>query len=118
MTHKLNNNFFAIEVPEDAELIAVYAEEGVSELTYWHNDGKDWCEKPLPAGNWTFICTSKGITEEQAAEVVQSAPNAPMHIYKDYQQWNEYYRTALESFRSLLRSLSLTGDIAIINNQE
>lgn len=59
----------------------------------------------LPEGSYAFITTSEVITETQAKEIVGYG----FSLYQNYQHEGEVftYDTALDSFRSLLTSLSI-----------
>jgi hypothetical protein len=108
---KLTENIFAAEVPVDA--IEFEITFGKDKLVCWTKDEGNY-DIELPPGSYSFLCTSTEITEEQAAAVVRirEANGYPIG-YKDYQNDDESYRNAVDSFHSLLRSKSL-GRVAII----
>jgi hypothetical protein len=121
---QLTENIFAIEVPEDAERFTlratVHCENG-SLSCYDKFNGKETLIL-IPPGSYSFLCTSTEITEEQCKEIVPIewggfAGNVKgyMVYFKPGEWWvdHEPYKTALESFNSLLESKSL-GRVAII----
>jgi hypothetical protein len=133
MIHKLNNNFFAIEIPSMAFGIMInnYANESeliymvdIAEITdlpeYKHDESL--IVKKLPPGKWEYICTSKDITNEIAKDIGAELCNGnDKEIYGIKLGQPVYEHIAgspIETIIKLLRSLSLTGDIAIIKNQE
>lgn len=67
----------------------------------WHSE-----EVELPPGTWQLVGTSDALREEQAAQVVGSHLLLP-HAYYSFNS-NQILYTALQSFKTLLRSLSLT----------
>lgn len=124
----LNNGYFAIPIPDDAPtdpqrygITHIFHGEDI--LYYTDDEGKS-----VPIGNvgsqsFKVICTSKGITEEQAAEIVDRQRGGGQ--FKDYTLTGSLAKygtytlyNATNSFRSLLRSLlrslNLTGNYAII----
>lgn len=67
----LREQYWAVEVPEDFTMANIWNNQVCSgELVLF----------PLPAGNWQIVCTSKEVTEEQAAGVVEQEGIG----YKDY----------------------------------
>jgi hypothetical protein len=71
--------------------------------------------KPLPPGTWRFLFTTKSVTEEQAASIVQIISNgriSGMPQYRRYDRDNElparmWTRDARHSLETLLRSKGL-----------
>jgi len=110
----VNGDFIAVEVPEGAHHFETDIISQVSNLNYFFNEyerddsGIDYIK--LPKADYTFICTSDTITEQQAAEIVEATLAG--RKWKDY-NGNVLHKTALDSFRSLLASLSITQRVAI-----
>lgn len=71
----------------------------------------------LPPGNWQYITTSDKLTEQQAAEIVESV-GYPIAVYKNYEKPNEnaWCVTAVGSFRSLLKSLNISRAVIVKKN--
>lgn len=74
----------------------------------------------LPPGFWVFIATKDAISEEQAEQFVRFCEMAHYGIdghtggYMCYVAGHWQHATALDSFRSLLQSLNLTGRHAVL----
>ncbi len=73
----------------------------------------------LPPGNYSFIATSKDITEEQAAGLVEQQRGGG--LYKNYSLTGSYAKygtysmfTALASFHSAMKAARLTNNCAVI----
>lgn len=70
----------------------------------------------LPPGSWQIICTTKMVRSDQAAEVVEYIVSPMVRGYRDYEavQSREVNEAvvghAIDSFRSLLRSVNLNPD--------
>lgn len=120
----INNGYFAVPIPEDAPtdpqrygITHIFHGEDI--LYYTDDEGKS-----VPIGNvgsqsFKVICTSKSITEKQVAKIVDIAIHMEDHERMVKDGWWNYeggnpFKTALESFHSLLRSLNLTANYAII----
>ena len=58
-------------------------------------------------GNYTFLCTNDGISEEVADSIVDKVGN---RHYQDYNGLADYCVFALRSFKSLLQKLNLSPD--------
>lgn len=116
--HELHNGFLLIPVPEDAFSLRIDIAGTRTKLTALLSEtttngqwNKTW-EWYLPPGNWQYITTSDVITEEQAEQICPGKwpeyfENATRPGHKDFS--DNIYRdiTALDSFKSLLRSLNL-----------
>jgi len=110
---QLTENIYAVEVPKTPTPIYQYSllslpEHGLSWLHYLDENEIDLATATDLHGNqWSFICTSSGISESQAAEIVGYTLN-------DWFPAN----SALESFHSLLKSKGLNdGCWAILRKQ-
>ncbi len=116
---QLNNligDTYYIAVPEDASSLEI---EG-NELLYM--TGKDYGRTRafdrvyLPSGNWSIIATSKDITEEQAAGIVQRWA-ANVVSYRNYmwpKEGGDFYFNPKDSLRSLLKSKGIEGNAVLI----
>ena len=69
----------------------------------------------LPPANYTLICTSDEITEEQARGIIDSMIAFIAICYRDYETENSYKApfTAKQSFQSLLHSLNLSRVVVL-----
>lgn len=115
---ELNNGFVCVRCPEIGSNYKIIGEK------LWFDLPNEWdrCYIHLPNDSFQFICTSDTITEEQAGEIVDKVSGWHRAIYYDYTAGGRDYRdivesafdTALESFASLLKSKSLTGNVAIL----
>lgn len=100
-----------IQVPAIATNIVVKN----SILTYWDEGFARWGGFDLPPGQYTFLATTKTITEDLAKEVVEK--NSYGHNgWKTYTEKLMYWEpTALASFTSLLLSkgVDVSKDYAV-----
>ena len=105
---------FAVKIPEDIDNLII--QDG------WLVD--NWADEEyipivkLPHGSYTLLFCSKDVTEDLANGVVEKSPASK--LYMDYEATNSEwlvfcFKTALESFSSLLQSKSLSGNHAILN---
>jgi len=113
MIHQLTDKVWAVEVPEwanayKAECIpqADFYELFCYELGEYDEPIKE-DSITLPHGHWRYICTSKEVTEEQAAGIVEKARLRGNIRYTDYSREYMWQETALESLNSLLASKGL-----------
>ena len=123
---QLTDKHWAVEVPDDSTSHSVLSSFQPNTLSYEYSIEKaERCETGLtaminlPPGNWQYLFTSKSASEEDAKKVVKLSEwyFPARHIrYVDYahpydtenkQSWNIGFTTALDSFRSLLRSNGL-----------
>lgn len=81
----INNGYFAVPILEDAQDFKVIEDNLLHYKASYGSIADVGRIYKLPPGKWEFVCTTKDITEEQAEEI-----------------------------HGLLRSLSLTGNYAII----
>jgi hypothetical protein len=82
-------------------------------LVCWAADGH--YDIMLPPGSYEIIGPVLSLSEEQAAQVVQSMnPFITGKVYKDYQTGYFESATALESLSSLLKSKGLAGNYLLI----
>lgn len=111
----LREQYWAYPLPETAEGAEIRGEHPGRTYQllsfYGEADAID-----LPPGTWQIVCTSKEVTEEQAASIVNSSQwHFPVkHTrYVDYaypfdrefkQRWSEGFGKATESLASLLAS--------------
>lgn len=119
----LPNNYFAVQVPEDATcIIPNWGKRPRVQYQYWTGESRRGKIKRfnifLPPGSYTIVGLAKDLTEEQAGEIVEWWDGT--ETYRSYTYtpsagetfWP--YSTALESFRSLLSSLSLQPETTLI----
>lgn len=114
---QLKEQYYAVEVPEDATDFTVDMEDDESVLYYFEGDNVDSTVLLLPEGNWQFLFTTKGMTEDQASSVVAHCKGYGYRNYEcaDYDGgsspfdvWAAYHlKTGIESLHSLLRSQGL-----------
>lgn len=126
MTHTIKD-YLLVEVPEDASdfvihTLSLIGTESPYDKLVFSSRIQDPCKCGgdmiiLPTGNWQYITTSELISEEQCKEIVEADI---LGGYKEYSN-DEYdflpWITALDSFKSLLRSLNLKR-AAVLKNQE
>lgn len=105
-TIDLTSNCFVVALPEDYEPVAVGILKDTPCLICKCGDAED--SLFLPPGTWQFLFTTKDVTEEQAAMIVDRRMDLKDHPYKGYEPakltvcWN-----SVQSFESLLRSKNL-----------
>lgn len=122
---KLPNDHFAVQVPEGKECQMTTA--GLMVFT----DSKPIATArriPIPPGSYTIVGMIDKITEEQAGEIVGYCKGYGFRDYEaegynggssPFDVWSAYhFNTALESFRSLLTSLSLDKNVLIIKQNK
>ena len=134
MIKELPNNCCAVKIPEDAINIELHEDKpGKPYITYdtgMGTDDYDILRETLPPGSYTLLfCTKEKVTEEQAREVVEmfvirGAREIKIGDYTDSFVWRRYTNktrsyipycnTGIDSFNSLLRSLDMTGNWAIL----
>jgi hypothetical protein len=107
----LRENYWAVEVPEDADQIEV--------CNYGSNDTIEWVHKihginayrvdDLPPGTWQVICTNKDATIDQAQQIVEAQDDG----FKDYNKGSVHrnlpYMSPFDSLRSLIEAKGLRG---------
>lgn len=108
----LIDEFYGVVISNDAYDIKV-DEIATPYLQYWRGD-KDIIIN-LPFGQWEYIGTSDGLTEEQWAGIVEQVFSfGNVRRYKDYEFIDSAFYSSKESGESLLKSKSITERIAII----
>jgi hypothetical protein len=118
----------AVPCPETLAALNLYGNaQGINEVRAldWkivngNPKTKQW-SCPLPPGSYEIIGPSKSISEEQAAQVVESTigfdmipPHKGDRIFKDYGKEHNWFYAALESLSSLLKSKGLVGNQLLI----
>jgi len=70
---QLREQYWAVEVPEGANVFDVNQYGTLSELNYWTiiGNNKSLIVKDLPPGTWEIVCTSKEATKKQAKQIVE-----------------------------------------------
>jgi hypothetical protein len=106
----------AVEVPLNADQFEISVQDdGTPSLTYFSHENIDPTVVCLPPGSYEIIGPVLSLSEEQAAQVVQSMnPFITGKVYKDYQTGYFESATALESLSSLLKSKGLEGNQLLI----
>jgi hypothetical protein len=121
--HQLPNGHLAIPVPEDAWDFSFEEVETTDSWVLTYKTKFRWEKYGYKNWNWEiqfddkpdYIWTSESITEEQAAGIVEKEDG--YDAYKEYERDGPWVNEkAVDSFHSLLRSLSL-GRVAIIKRQ-
>lgn len=111
----LPNNHAAITVPEGAHSFSLHTTERHNpQIRFYIPGDAIFHVRQLHPGNYTIVGPASEITEEQAGEIVESV--APT-VCKDYMS-SKYCDNYLESFRSLLTSLSLDKNVLIIKQNK
>lgn len=105
--------FLFVEVPEDAERFS-FGYDTPNWLYYYRKGAAnsfDHRHIELSAGQYTFLCVSKGISEEDAGKIVDKGIT---DLWMDYTNtdtdWDIYTKTPTESFSSLLKANGLDKD--------
>lgn len=120
MTH-LIDNIVAVEVPEGSFNHFIKNDQNGNPRLIYHLASVE--SKPLPPGNWQLLFLSNEVTEEEARGIVLNfkprgfSSGAPRE-YKNYlskpDDYTGWFKSAIESFHSLLKSKNLTGNFAIL----
>jgi hypothetical protein len=107
----LRENYWAVEVPEDAEQIEV--------CNYGSNDTIEWVHKidsvnayrvdDLPPGTWQIICTTKDATIDQAQQIVEAQDDGFRNYNEDDFHYDLPLMSPFDSLRSLLEAKGLRG---------
>lgn len=119
---QLTDNVWAVQVP--AESSDHFTRHN---FLYWDAEKNTYDSASLPPGQWEFICTSSGASEEQADKIVEKdyffdIEDADLvgDEYESEQCWKNYHDgpmhswTALASLKTLLSSKGLEGNYALI----
>lgn len=80
----LNDLFYAVELPDFNSDYVIQIEDGRSIILVGDRNEHYWPIINLPPGTWTFLFTTKGATEEQAASVVESVDKYFFKCYDDH----------------------------------
>lgn len=89
---QLTDKHYAVEVPEDARHIKLHNYDTYSKIVFSSamqdpfNCGGDMIT--MERGNWQFLFTTKGCTEEQAASVVQLISNGKISGRPQYRRYD------------------------------
>lgn len=131
---ELTDNVIGVRVPSDARDFRVcngpnYWVHYLCEIEY-PGAGDLYMGKPvlieIPEGNWKIIAISTEITEEQAKGIVLKIKFGRMDLFKNYTANNcrdfrdiveVSFDTALESFRSLLKSKGIQEPVLILKRE-
>jgi hypothetical protein len=100
ITH-LTDNAIAVEVPDDSGNFDV-AEGSLYYNAAYYGFGAIGRMKKLPPGKWKILGLSTELTEEQCEELVEQ--HFDTGEFKEYVLGFYQYRSAKQSFESLLRS--------------
>lgn len=119
MTHAIKD-YLLVQVPEVATNIRMAYENNSGLMFDLSSTASNIVM--LPPGNWQYITTSELISEERAEQICPGKwpeyfENSTRPGHKDFS--DNIYRdiTALESFKSLLKSLNVKR-AAVLKNQE
>lgn len=123
MTQLTDKGHWALFVPDDANMFEIRRHEVINAID--QRDGKELAWQShlqvthnfwiLPPGTWQFLFTTKGVTEEQAASIVEgynqdTGGDDYQDYYRDYLKPNdpEFFPwiagDPVKSMNSLLRS--------------
>lgn len=99
----LRDNYWAYPLPVTAEGAEIRGEHPGRpyQLLSFYGEAE---AVDLPPGTWQIVCTSKEVTEEQAAGLVEEHRQRYNLRYKDYTRGYMWRETALLSLHSLLTS--------------
>ena len=105
-----------VEVPKGAAdyrpLLMIYGRYGMS-IAF--RERKTSPHVPLPEGKWQFVGTTDNLTEELAAELVETIIGYDgTNCFYDYEK-DCYCETAIASFQSWLRANNISGNNAILS---
>lgn len=115
MIKELPNNHIGVKLPEDARNVKLHEDS----FGYWIIGYPQIIIKLPRPGSYTLLFTTKDkVTEEMAALIVEGDSNELGAGYMDYNT-GEYVNQFLpsESLSSLLRSLDMTGNWAILKRE-
>lgn len=119
--------FLMVEVPEDAyDIFIGYFSGG---LCYRREYKPEQNIIKLPPGQYTFLCTSKNISEEDAGKIVEKVVVKPKFVgdksktfFYDYVNKFYIYEFASQSFTSLLKHYQLSAPnyaiLKVINTKQ
>jgi hypothetical protein len=101
---ELNNNYFAVEVPDGANSFQLYkAPRSWDHLTWYQGKASFGAIRSaeLPPGDWEIICVFKKLTYAEASDMVEHNGLS----FRDYlEDYPAYGLSPLESVDSLLTS--------------
>lgn len=114
---KLNKRILLVEVPELSAGITVKGN-----LLFWLSDIRGYGEEELYSGNWLQPIKASEVTEEIAIEIIGEDecvhygvhPVWQNYAHPEIEDWQEMPNTALWSFKTLLKSHSLSPDRTIL----
>jgi len=113
MIKELPNNCTGVKLPNGATDVDIF-QDRIDQFVIGIDRGGQSFHIPLSPGSYTLLFTTKDkVTEEMAAQVVEFV-NEVVRGYKDYQNAGLLYSTRTESYNSLLRSLDMTGNWAVL----
>lgn len=109
---QLREQYWAVEVPEGATDFTIVDHKVCNVIDERDMKRIEWNDvnrptRPfwiIPYGTWQIVCTSKEVTEEQAAGLVEEHRQRYNLRYKDYTRGYMWRETALLSLHSLLTS--------------
>lgn len=109
----MDGRFLAVKVPDDITEVLIIDDQVIFEVP----KGDDTrYSRFLPPGQYSFLCTSNSVTEEQAASVVGSAKTFGCRDYMAPSGAYQWLAKAIDSFNSLLRSMGIEGNVAVLRN--
>jgi hypothetical protein len=104
MIHINNNKEYWLQtIPKSALDTQYFQEENI--LDYWVSlEPLQGEQIKLPPGKYQIHSDSNNITEEQAAELVETLPDIMCAWYRDYNNESNFFGSAIESFNSLINN--------------
>jgi len=111
-----NKEYLVLDIPKETMDIELDYDNNILLYNHLSFNENECGYYDLPSGQWSIIGTIPGITEDEAAKIVEYIEHPPIYqpnrLYRDYQINFEMpdccnYITALESLSSLMRSLGI-----------
>lgn len=122
---QLNNEIYAVKVPEGATNIEV-CNYGLDDALEYDHKGTHAVDD-LPPGSYTFLFCTSEVTEEQAASVVQIISNGRISGRPQYRRYDRdlvkdtpakcWTRDPRHSLETLLASKGCEGNMAVVRRK-
>ena len=107
-----DKTLLVVGLPKEASNLVVDGNGSSTVRLSFYDSGWDWIK--LPKGEWQLLGIYPELTEEQASRVIEKHKVAK-DKYRDFtktyfnSEWLWTYKTALESFQSLMERENITG---------
>jgi len=109
---QLREQYWAVEVADNGKSFEIGIDENrkpyltytMAQISNGFNSGDVAFMIELPPGTWEIVCTSKSVTEKQAAAIVERNDFGYFIYMNNYTCIATYYQTPKPSLRSLLTS--------------